>query len=106
MKTSLYHLLHVPKTSPLHRTRHFLLQLRAALEEAVGYLVDTRGLHVTPSKADQFCEDLVSFVSKLLMEQREKKAIRVGNDNNNEEEEEEEEQLSYRKRKNNHINKW
>lgn len=88
------------------RTGQFLLQLRAALDEAVGYLVDTRGLHATPSEADRFCEDLVSFVSKLLTTQGEKKAIRVGDGDDNEEEEEEEEPLSYRKRKNNHIEKW
>lgn len=57
------------------RTGQFLLHLRAAVDQVVGYLIETQGLHATPPDVDEFCDELVMYVSKLLRTQDEEQKV-------------------------------
>lgn len=48
------------------RTGRFLLKLRNVVDQMVKYVVETRGLHVSPSHADLFFDELVQYVSRLI----------------------------------------
>lgn len=39
------------------------------MDQVMDYLIETRGLHETPPDVDQFCDDFVMYVSRLLRTQ-------------------------------------
>ena len=51
------------------------MRLREAMDQVVAYLIETRGLHSSPPEAEQLCDDLVMYVSKLLRTQDQEQRV-------------------------------